>query len=176
MTSRKVNHSTVKSPDIRFLAWSIFALALSLPLTAWVWSHGERPSAPAIVLPATPAPLAPAAPLLVQSEPAPTPAFEGVPVGFMGAVVEPQKEGALVRYTINRDAWVTLLVVSPQGEVVAPLGSLRAESGREYKTFWDGRDRSGRLAPLRKYLIQIAAQAGDRTAVVKKPVVLPTIP
>ncbi len=36
--SRKVSIADMKSPDVRFLAWSIFALALSLPGGAWIWS------------------------------------------------------------------------------------------------------------------------------------------
>ncbi len=49
----KGNPLPMKSPDVRFLAWSIFALALSLPATAWVWSHGERPAS---VVPASDVP------------------------------------------------------------------------------------------------------------------------
>ncbi len=170
----KGNPLHMKSPDVRFLAWSIFALALSLPATAWVWSHGERPvsaSAQTIVLPAPVAPIP-----LQQAAPVPEGALDdGIPIDFMDAVAFTRNDGAEVKYTVNRNAQVWVDVLASNGTVVRSLGNKAVESGVGESAFWDGTSEGGKIAPLDHYKMRIRANAGGRMAQIEKPITLPTL-
>lgn len=145
---------------MRFLAWSVFGLALSLPLTALLWSRNEPRPAPQTIVVRSASPTPPHQAV---------PNYGGVPVRFTDAVTYPRSDGAEVKFTVSCDALVTLTVFGPSSEVVCSLGSARVPSGVSQTAFWDGSDDSGRPARLRHYVLRMSAQAGKATHVIMKP-------
>jgi hypothetical protein len=68
--------------------------------------------------------------------------------------------GATIRYTVPKDAFVTLNVFRPDGWVVRELLVDQKQPAGAHEVVWDGRDNTGRLLPAGDYQARMLTHAG----------------
>lgn len=68
--------------------------------------------------------------------------------------------GAAISYTLQRDAFVTLNIMRPNGWVVRELLVDEKQSAGPHRVVWDGRDNNGRLLPVGAYQWRLLQHQG----------------
>lgn len=81
-----------------------------------------------------------------------------------------QKETVQVRYTLSRDAAITVSIFDPDRELVRILVSKVARKAGAHTEPWDGRDMDGNIVPNEAYFFTIEAEAAGVPKAVYDPV------
>ncbi len=78
-------------------------------------------------------------------------------------------EQAGISFRLTRDARVTLLIYTPDYEVIRKLADDQPRPAGVNTLFWDGQDDAGQMVPNEAYIFSITATDGDRGEVVYNP-------